>query len=455
MGGERRGRARRESVRRQHRRHRLRAAPQRQSPVDLHRRQLGLDDAGVHGRRLELLGLARSQHLPARAHTATPSGTRSRPGSSSPRRRSGLTGPSTSARSTPSCTRSTPPRERRGGRSPPAITSTALRRSGTTVTATPTRSTSPRPTARSTTSRRAASSAGATTPATRSAPRRCSGPRRSASTARSSTSAPPTASCTRSNASTGRRRWSFDTTPRDPGAARSQRPQRLAGARQDRRLHRRRGRLRRLRALRLLPAPSRPRAARPIPAQEFGNSARPRVPRQRRRQHARRPRRFATSRRATVINLRLIVRRHGTHRQRLDARPGPGRDRHAPLPVHDPGVRRRPFPLRGAARDCCAQAPPTGCGSPGTTPTTACTWATSTRTARVGRQLRPDDHACSTRRRRARPLPLSVRAERSSARDDPPPRGADAGVPALGQPDRIRQLRLDRLDGGSHRARTC
>ena len=55
------------------------------------------------------------------------------------------------------------------------------------------------------------------------------------------------------DAETGARRWSFDTTPGKARARRSQRPQRLAGARPARRLHRRRARPGLVRPLRLLP----------------------------------------------------------------------------------------------------------------------------------------------------------------------------------------------------------
>ena len=95
------------------------------------------------------------------------------------------------------------------------------------------------------------------------------------------------------------------------GSPRPQQPQRVAGARQDRRLHRRRGRLRRLRALRLLPAPPRPSLLDQPDARSSATTSTACS-----RSSAGGSTLAAAGVRsglaATVINLRLIVRRHGS-----------------------------------------------------------------------------------------------------------------------------------------------
>ena len=112
------------------------------------------------------------------------------------------------------------------------------------------------------------------------------------------------------DAETGERRWSFDTTPKNAGARRPQRPQRLAGARQARRLHRRRARPGLVRPLRLLP-PLRQQALHHRPGPGVQGERRPGLRRSPRagRRCAARPRRC---RAATTLAARLVVRRDGT-----------------------------------------------------------------------------------------------------------------------------------------------
>ena len=150
VGGQRRHRPRRDPLRRQHRRRRLRDPPQRPAALGLPGRQLGLDDAGLRPRRDHLLGLGRPARLRPRRPPVSRSGAAPSPATSPPRRRSAATAPSTSAPSTASCTRSTPTPASTAGASPAPITSTARRRWPRMPRGTPGRSTSAPPTARST-----------------------------------------------------------------------------------------------------------------------------------------------------------------------------------------------------------------------------------------------------------------------------------------------------------------
>ena len=179
------------------------------------------------------------------------------------------------------------------------------------------------------------------------------------------------------------------------------------------------------------------RAARRVPRQEFGDSARPRVPGERRRQHARH---HDAARRLPRDGAQPPADRPPSRhdRQRRDARPGPSRLSDAAGPVLGPGVRRRPLPVLVSPRVCCGRRPRTALTSPARTPTTASTWGTSTRRARS-----PGSFAQTITVRTAgspagaAPLPLTVGRSRVSALTITPPRRADAGVPALGQPDRL------------------
>ena len=197
VGGQRRLRARREPLRRQHRRRRLLAHARGRAALGHPARELGLDHARVRRRGQQLLGLGRLLRLLARP------GRQPALADLHARLSDLLAGARLRRHRLHRLLRPLAARARSGHRRRALglpdrrphlqLAGARLRRRR----ATRRRSTSARPTARSTRSRPTAPSCGATTPAIRCAPRRCSAGRRRA-TARSSTSAPPTACSTRS-----------------------------------------------------------------------------------------------------------------------------------------------------------------------------------------------------------------------------------------------------------------
>ena len=353
VGGQRRDRSGRQPVRRQHGRHGVR---------DLARPVTGCGrsrPATRSGRRLPSRPTARASGARSTStstgstRTGARSGTRSRPATSSPRRRSDPTGPSTSARSTPSCTRSIPPPGPRAGRSRRATTSTrspALGQDATGHTSAiyvgstdgSVYALSPRGQLRW---RYDTGEPIRSSPVLGAAP---AGERGEILYVGSSNG-----KLYALNAPTGRRRWSFDTTPRDPALrdrndlnaspALGRTGVYIAGEHgyvdyvpYDYCLRRRDSR------------------CSTNPAQEFGDQLDRVFPVSAGGTHAghrRAPQRLPRDR-LQPASRRSPSRTDG---QRGDARPGPTRSRLTALPVYHPGVRRRPLPVPGSPRSVAAR----------------------------------------------------------------------------------------------------
>ncbi len=300
------------------------------------------------------------------------------------------------------------------------------------------RSTPPPRTARSTSYGRTEASSGATTPATRSVPRRSSAELRRASGAGSSTSAPPTGASTRSTPPTAARRWSYDTTPASQALARPQRPQRQPGARPPRHLDRWRGRCHALRPLRLLP--------RPRVGDDDRCETRPRRALRRR-----------TSRAPIPVTAGGSTELHGYPRRAADGDDADGPARRPPRrrdPAGHDGARaatRRRWCARVSSALRLLRAALGRRSRPAHRSRTAsCKPDTKYRVKLAGaydgggeRQLRRHDHLPDRSARRA---PSRSRChDNVVARLQPAPAGAAAAdAAALGRPDRLRQLRLDR-----------
>ena len=151
------------------------------------------------------------------------------------------------------------------------------------------------------------------------------------------------------DAETGKRRWSFDTTPENADLARPQRPQRLAGAGQARRLHRRRARPGLVRALRLLP----PRRQHALHDRPGARSSGRRVTRVFAVTPGGTTLRGSTEHvpAATTLASRLVVRRNG---ETIDAAidPAPFSVKSKPaVQLHHRALGRRPLPLHPPRRD--------------------------------------------------------------------------------------------------------
>ena len=274
-------------------------------------------------------------------------------------------------------------------------------------------------------SRPAASCSGAMTPVTpiRSSPALGPAPGRGGSDR--VRRAPPTASCTRLTPRTGRRRWSYDTTPVDPALRDRNDLNASPALGRTGRLHRRGGRRTSTTSPTTTACITATRAARPAPAQDLGQHARPGVPGQRRRHDAGHHRLRGVSP-ATVVNLRLIVRRRGRTVNAAILAPARSDQR-------DP---KFAFTTQESGDGHYLYVVPDGPFlAPGTTYRSAVAGAYTDngvqmgnfnrRGAGAGRFARPTIR--SRPRRALRQLPLAVGAQPRQRDDDQPPGGADAG----------------------------